>query len=51
MLKLQCPSTVVGGACAKVRHIAPNLRTACSETVLMIDGDLKTKALGVFLSL
>jgi len=36
MIKLQCQPTVVGGACAKVHHIALNLITACSETMLMI---------------
>ncbi len=49
MLKLQCQSTVVGGACAKWSHIDPNLRTARSETVLMIYGDLKKSTWWIFI--
>ncbi len=46
MLKCQCQSKIVGGACAELRHSAKNLRTAWSEKVIIIIGDLKKKSTG-----
>ncbi len=53
MLKRQCQLTIMGGACAELRHPAKNLRTAWSEKELIIYEDVKKKkkALGGFLSL
>ncbi len=40
-VKRHCQSTIVGGACAELRLSAKNLRTAWSETVIIIIGDFK----------
>ncbi len=49
-VKLQCQSTIVGGACAEQRHSAKNLRSAWYEKRVKIYVNYKIP-LGGFLSL
>ncbi len=50
VLKRPSQSIVMSAACAELRHSAKNLRTARSEKVIIIIGDLK-KSTGWILSL